>query len=1548
MGRLAKMHVAVSAVIALLASVSTVSSSGAATMESTIQTALAGTTSVSLNTFKADPRSTLADSDGNIYRTMPDGRRVLVARVATAGSSGSTLQRGANDFVDLNGNGIIDLLEKEANTLGPNKLVRAILIGRAGNEAAAVAESARQVPSVHINRVLGSISSVAISAPTNALGALAKLPSVLRIEPDLRVSIPQPNTSTTALRTTRPYAPMTAAEAVSGFSTWKGTLSGTGIDVAVVDTGVDARHVSLAGRVVLGGTFVATEGACLAPPTDRAVDVNGHGTHVAGIIGGDVASGGLAPSSRIISVRVFNCTGSGYMSDIDAALDWLINNRNTGGRNIRIANLSLGADVASDGTDATSRLVNRLSIAGVNVFVAAGNAGLSGKGSVGIPGSARYAITVGAFAAEAAGGVNQAFFSSTGPVLSGAPKPDISAPGVDIKSALANTTDFTAGLSVTGTRVLTGTSMATPWAAGLAALALQQQSNRFPTGTRCDSCADGVSGVNSPMADLMRRTASDRSKSGWDGLFGFGVIEPARVLVSESSSSRYATFATASERFNEANSRRSFRIAHTGGVMAMTIDPDVSVSESRNVRVLEVTLRNSTGAEVPLDVGRYFFQQPDGTLYMSWVMDFAALQYTSGTSLPAGNYFLYVALANLDADVYIDVSRASSVTSLANWIGSSINTPTIRPGSSGTLTLSVSNLASGSITFSPRADAASGVTFSPTSVTVARGGQASVTVSANSTSTLSGSQIYAQVTSAASADGLVGYRTIPVKVALALGLNSSPRVDGLSQQAGSVATGELAELDAGSRVIPVMGGQLVFFTSSQALVPGAVAGMRQIYIKDRRIANGLRLLGSGLGRSDLFDVTPDGATVLIGTYVALSENDINSRYDLYTVNVATGAATLVSLRTDNSQHDYNQFTLPGLAAALSDDGKKVAFQTYLDFAPGEVYFSDDVYLRNLTTNTTTRITNTTVGGLAAGYSSINFDPTGRYLVFAQARYFAAPPPTCPYVTLGYADGSSQHWGFAMYRADLNNANAITMLTPGDSRCVDWGGNTTFNSSGRLFYFEYSQTADRTLINGTLTPTSLGSAVPAPDTVLAEVIGVDGGVGRAAINVYLLDYTYRQFLTEASLTTKEYWISLDEMGRETQWLSYAKSTSGSLVVGGYAISGLINFDDNGSLDPYVFSRGRATVGVSTFAPTTGTIGSSVTISGVGFTGTTAVTFGGVQASTFTVVTDSQIIATVPNGAVSGPIAVAAVAGTASSSGTFTVGTSSTPSKPLPPTAVLGNTQITVNWLAPNANGATITSYEVTMATSLTGSYRATCSVATTTCLVTGLRNGTSYYFKVRATNAVGSSSYSDAGGPFVPGTTPSAPAAPAGTVGNSQVILNWGAPANNGSIISYYEVNHSSNGGGTWVSSTGTCAGAVGALTCTASSLTNGTPYVFRVRAVNAFGAGAWSANSVVLTPSGLTLTVPSAVTNLRSTAVSAGTVSVLWGIPLSDGGSTITGYEYRYKLTTSTKWINWSSAGNTLSVTLSRLKPGSAYNVEVRAINSVGAGPSSALTFTSP
>ncbi|MDT0345172.1 S8 family serine peptidase [Streptomyces litchfieldiae] len=238
---------------------------------------------------------------------------------------------------------------------------------------------------------------------------------------------------------------------------WAAGYDGSGVTVAVLDTGADAEHPDLAGRITGSRDFSDSAG------THDAV---GHGTHVAATVAGggaasDGARTGVAPAADLLVGKVLGDDGYGTESAVIAGMEW------AAAEGADIVNMSLGSDAPSDGTDPLSQAVDELTATTDTLFVvAAGNSGENGPATVTSPGAADAALTVGAVDRDDA----LAPFSSRGPRPGDAAvKPDVTAPGVGIVAARAAGTTMGQPVDERYTAA-SGTSMATPHVAGAAAL----------------------------------------------------------------------------------------------------------------------------------------------------------------------------------------------------------------------------------------------------------------------------------------------------------------------------------------------------------------------------------------------------------------------------------------------------------------------------------------------------------------------------------------------------------------------------------------------------------------------------------------------------------------------------------------------------------------------------------------------------------------------------------------------------------------------------------------------------------------------------------------------------------------------------------------------------------------------------------------------------------------------------------------------------------------------------------------------------------------------
>jgi subtilisin family serine protease len=309
-----------------------------------------------------------------------------------------------------------------------------------------------------------------------------------------------------AIHPDQPVGPVmdVSHRAVEADRAWDAGFQGAGVTVAILDTGIDNLHPWFAGALV---ACVSVVSGVVLPECN---DTEGHGTHVAGTVASrDPELPGVAPAASLASVRVLH-GGAGLSSDTIAGMEWVRDNKDAVNPPIRVVNMSLGPLQPGCGNDSnpSAQAANNLMDSGVFVAVAAGNAGNAGCTIDGASAASRVATIA---AVDDLGTVAQeddviaSFSSGGGGVLA---KPDVAFPGVGITSAFPG-----AGLLIS---TLSGTSMATPHAAGTAALLFEQDGTRTPQD------------VKTLMTERALKTAN--SGASWNDLYGHGLGNACRAL----------------------------------------------------------------------------------------------------------------------------------------------------------------------------------------------------------------------------------------------------------------------------------------------------------------------------------------------------------------------------------------------------------------------------------------------------------------------------------------------------------------------------------------------------------------------------------------------------------------------------------------------------------------------------------------------------------------------------------------------------------------------------------------------------------------------------------------------------------------------------------------------------------------------------------------------------------------------------------------------------------------------------------------------------------
>jgi serine protease AprX len=441
-----------------------------------------------------------------------------------AGRLAERLRDRLGDLADRNHDRISDRLAARLGALAPNEQLDVIVTF---NRRATGAEARAWAGPFTVKREFRLINGFAARMPARLVRRLANMPGVFRVEEDFEVHA--------VLDLVTEDTGANAARLDFG-------VTGLGTTGCIVDTGVMPNHEQLDSKNIGPADF-----ADFVNFRTNPYDDHWHGTHVAAIVAGDGVGGspnasrfqGFAPDADIVAAKVLNANGSGTASQIINGIEWC-----AARADVDFINLSLGGS-PTDGLDSMSQAVNcavdpdwSSNCGPVNgnkkvVLVAAGNSG-SEPGTVGTPGTAELAITVGAFA-EWSGipgdggqddGLYRRPFSSVGPVTNGGgvvlyEKPDITGPGSWVGSAYAKN-------GPTGYAWASGTSMATPAVAGIVALMLEANPSL--------GIDDGTLPAQK-VRQILAQTAQDWGPAGHDNDYGNGIVDAYAAVAAADGSS---------------------------------------------------------------------------------------------------------------------------------------------------------------------------------------------------------------------------------------------------------------------------------------------------------------------------------------------------------------------------------------------------------------------------------------------------------------------------------------------------------------------------------------------------------------------------------------------------------------------------------------------------------------------------------------------------------------------------------------------------------------------------------------------------------------------------------------------------------------------------------------------------------------------------------------------------------------------------------------------------------------------------------------------------
>ncbi|MDQ7824605.1 MAG: S8 family peptidase [Candidatus Eremiobacteraeota bacterium] len=394
------------------------------------------------------------------------------------------------DLTRLQGKEKIELIIESGDKASLDKIKKAIV---------------EQNPQNKIKADLPLINAFSVELAPDSLGVLPELSKItgdVSVFLDGRITIPDPIIE----KPGEVGALMDVATKTMNLDkVWERGFTGKDVVICVIDTGI-APHPDLKEKIIGFQDMVAGK--------TEAYDDQGHGTHCSGIAAGTGQASengkfkGAAPDAKLVGVKVLDGNGSGSFTDVIKGIQWAVENKDK--YKINVISMSLGGPVSQSAKkDPVAQAVEKAVEAGIITVVAAGNSG-PGKETIGTPANAEHVITVGAL--DDKGTVEReddgiAYFSSRGPTkYDKLVKPDIVTPGVKITAADATSEGYV---------TMSGTSMATPFAAGVMALAVQAKPDITP---------EELKTLAMGSADKLKDPKIDENTQ------GKGVLDPLEII----------------------------------------------------------------------------------------------------------------------------------------------------------------------------------------------------------------------------------------------------------------------------------------------------------------------------------------------------------------------------------------------------------------------------------------------------------------------------------------------------------------------------------------------------------------------------------------------------------------------------------------------------------------------------------------------------------------------------------------------------------------------------------------------------------------------------------------------------------------------------------------------------------------------------------------------------------------------------------------------------------------------------------------------------------